>query len=139
MKYDYYWSRQVGDFVDSKTGKKIADSSSFDGSIRDWYETLISLIAEIVNEEFIHKLSLDWEDTPSILVNEDACILLQVSRGWHSVSQISFSKVSFEHGPAIGYLLGKYRVYPIIEDDTIIIIQNSTTRKVLKLLGFKEE
>ena len=137
MKYDYYWSRHPGEWVDSKTGEPI--KKEFTGSIRDWYRELGQLVAKIINDDFLHSLGQDWNDTPMILVNQDVCILLQVTDFWASTANVTYANISLDYGPQIGSLLGKYKVYPIIEDDTVIIIQNTTNEKTLKVLGFKEQ
>lgn len=130
-KYDYFWNRSPGDYVDKKSGKQI--DQNFDGNIRDWYGSLVKLILEIIQDDF------GSDETPVILVNQDACIVLQVTNFWRNSTDIDYVCTSYDFGPMVGSILGKYKVYPIVEDDTIIVIQDNSTKKVLKLLGFKDE
>jgi len=51
----YYWSRKPGDFVDKTTGAAAA-GSSFTGTVREWYETLVETIIDVANQ--IHRKTL---------------------------------------------------------------------------------
>lgn len=41
-----YWSRKPGQFLDINTGAEIVNTLPYNGSIRDWYNTLIDVIFE---------------------------------------------------------------------------------------------
>lgn len=53
---NYYWSRTPGTFVNKVTGKEFlmnADKSLgplFQGTVREWYETLIEIINDVVRD-----------------------------------------------------------------------------------------
>lgn len=46
---EYCWSREPGKFVDKITGKP-CPFASFHGSTREWYETLIEVIIDVLNQ-----------------------------------------------------------------------------------------
>ena len=46
---NFYWSRIPGKFVNKETGEAYLCSISFNGSVREWYETLVETIHDVSN------------------------------------------------------------------------------------------
>jgi hypothetical protein len=69
-----YWSRKPGDFVNKLTGAAV--SGSFQGTVREWYETLVETIIDVANT--IHRKTLRGAAN-FIVVSPDIATILEAS------------------------------------------------------------
>jgi len=77
-KTNYYWSRAPGQFVNKTNGTTggVPANTSFTGTVREWYETLIETVIDVANE--IHRLTLRGSAN-FIVVSPDIATILEAS------------------------------------------------------------
>ena len=77
-KTNYYWSRAPGQFVNKTNGNTggVPGNTSFTGTVREWYETLIETVIDVANE--IHRLTLRGSAN-FIVVSPDIATILEAS------------------------------------------------------------
>jgi len=86
-----YWSRAPGKFVNKLTGREItltsslAPGPSFQGTVREWYETLIETVIDVANT--IHRKTLRGAAN-FIVTSPDVCTILEASVAWRPLISI---------------------------------------------------
>lgn len=65
IKYTKYWSRHPGFFLNKETGETLPVQPCFNGTIFDWYQTLIPLLTQAV-AEFMENNSITKKDLEQI-------------------------------------------------------------------------
>jgi hypothetical protein len=79
---NFFWSRSPGKFVNKRTGKEVARTSTlnagpaFTGTVREWYETLTETVIDVANE--IHRKTLRGSAN-FIVVSPDVATVLEAS------------------------------------------------------------
>ena len=71
----YYWNRQLGHFVDKKTGHRqlvegLEPGVHYPGTIREWYETLPLTVKDLID---------DTGSKPVVRVGADALLIFECS------------------------------------------------------------
>lgn len=86
-----YWSRAPGKFVNKLTGREISLSSTlspgptFQGTVREWYETLCETIIDVANT--IHRKTLRGSAN-FVVTSPDVCTILEASVAWRPLISI---------------------------------------------------
>lgn len=86
-----YWSRAPGKFVNKLTGSEILLSSTlapgptFQGTVREWYETLVETIIDVANT--IHRKTLRGSAN-FIVTSPDVATILEASVAWRPLLSI---------------------------------------------------
>lgn len=86
-----YWSRSPGKFVNKLTGREVLMNSTlspgptFQGTVREWYETLIETIIDVANT--IHRKTLRGSAN-FIVTSPDVCTILEASVAWRPLISI---------------------------------------------------
>jgi hypothetical protein len=86
-----YWSRAPGKFVNKLTGKEVTLSSTlapgptFQGTVREWYETLVETIIDCANT--IHRKTLRGAAN-FIVTSPDVATILEASVAWRPLLSI---------------------------------------------------
>ena len=93
----YYWDRRPGRFVNPETGELSLDAPIFDGSIQDWYESLLQTIATARSE---------IASSDSIVGTFECCLILEHTRWFLVPSSSNFSLSQYEFGTPKGQILG---------------------------------
>lgn len=72
----FYWSRFPGNFVDKTTGESVP-LASWNGSVREWYETLIETVIDLINT--VERAGVVLNDGCSLVTNETVGTILEAS------------------------------------------------------------
>lgn len=86
-----YWSRAPGKFVNKLTGSEILISSTlapgptFQGTVREWYETLVETIIDVANT--IHRKTLRGSAN-FVVTSPDVATILEASVAWRPLISI---------------------------------------------------
>lgn len=76
---NFHWSRIPGKFVNELTGEEYrgpdGEEIGFDGSVREWYETLVETITDVSNSLYVHGLGRG----DFIVVSPDIAMILRCS------------------------------------------------------------
>ena len=80
----YYWARTPGKFVEKLTGKEVGIGKAlFDGSVREWYETLVEIIYDVahggVRTRGLHYDRAEKLSTITLRVSADVQTILECS------------------------------------------------------------
>lgn len=113
-----YWSRAPGKFVNKLTGREVTMSSTlapgptFQGTAREWYETLIETIIDVANT--IHRKTLRGAAN-FVVTSPDVCTILEASVAYRPLISIDAQgQVAnpFTLGAeAVGSLTNRFTVY----------------------------
>jgi hypothetical protein len=82
MKTKFYWSRRPGKFVNKLTGVPVDIGPVFTGTVREWYETLVETIYDILNQTH--------EETNAIYVGRELATLLEASMLYRPALNIQY-------------------------------------------------
>ena len=101
----FYWSRIPGKFVFKTTGKEFGHVVHFDGTVREWYETLVETIIDVANsiESRTHLLA------NTCVVSENVAVILECSMLYRPDLN-----VGFPHPPGlikVGVLNDRFNIY----------------------------
>lgn len=86
-----YWSRAPGKFLNKLTGREVTLGSTlspgptFQGTVREWYETLVETIIDVANT--IHRKTLRGAAN-FIVTSPDVCTILEASVAWRPLISI---------------------------------------------------
>lgn len=86
-----YWSRAPGKFVNKLTGREVTLSSTlapgptFQGTVREWYETLVETIIDVANT--IHRKTLRGAAN-FVVTSPDIATILEASVAWRPLISI---------------------------------------------------
>jgi len=91
---NFYWSRAPGKFVNKTTGAEVLMSSTlapgptFQGTVREWYETLVETIIDVANT--IHKKTLRGSAN-FIVTSPEVATILEASVAWRPLMNVDAS------------------------------------------------
>lgn len=130
QKYDFYWDRRPGLWVDLYTGEPI--ERPWEGSIKDWYD----LLAIVILKEC---LKIDDIDV-NVVATHYPHLMLEHTNLYTINKVYTFGDSSLEFGLATGYLTNRYRLFKVEnsedDDDQKVMLVSKQTTKTLKITGF---
>jgi len=100
-----FWSRAPGKFVDVETGFE-KTGLSFEGTVQDWYETLVEVIFNAGN--LIHKRTMRFSEN-RITVNYDTRTILEHTRQYRPVF-VKGEPFIEQTGGVVGVLCDRFQV-----------------------------
>jgi hypothetical protein len=125
-----YWSRKPGFIVNKLTGREVLLNSTlspgptFQGTVREWYETLTETIIDVANT--IHRKTLRGSAN-FVVTSPDVCTILEASVAWRPLISIDAQgQVAnpFTHGAEpVGTLNNRFTIYkdPYFPQNKILV------------------
>lgn len=116
-----YWSRKPGKFVNSHTGDELNAGIKFDGTVREWYETLVETLFNARN-----RFDADTQRDITVYAGSTMYIILQTSVLWKYIDL---------KRPTRGGIISNMKILEdrSISDSEIEVVCGSKTARIVGL------
>lgn len=127
----FYWARTPGKFVNKRTGAEFTYAAglgpTFQGSISEWYETLVETIIDVTNS-----LALPKDVRPMITVSPIVRTILECSVSFRPNQPVSWIIAHPE--TQVGTLNNRFRI--VVDDfaDGLITIEANDIKGYVRVL-----
>jgi len=117
----FYWSRNLGTFLNSRNGSIASVGQDFYGTQQDWYQTLIETLLEASNA--IHKKTLRGAAN-FIVTSPEVCTMLEATHTFRPQLSLDEKEVKYSLGlEKVGTLNGRWTVYkdPFFQTNKVLL------------------
>ncbi len=133
----FYWSRVPGKFVNKRTGVALQFATlgpTFQGTVREWYETLVETLIDMRNE-LVRERPVDDQAKPAIHVDAGPMVqtILETSMSWKPNHPMLITWLPVEASYA-GTINRDIFIYSVDGGDPELRVQVGESRGIVKVL-----